>query len=203
MGTAVARAKIEHWANRAMPLNPAFTKMISVWLFSLMTALGAFISIPLPFTPVPLTLQTLWVLLSGACLGKGGGAASQILYILMGSVGFPIWSGGAMGLSRLWGPTGGYLLAFPLAAWTVGAIMEAGSHPTCRRALAAMGLGSLIIYALGLFQLSVWLHCTLRQGLILGILPFLPGDLIKIAAAVLICRKAGFVAFPNPTEIRE
>jgi biotin transport system substrate-specific component len=81
--------------------------------------------------------------------------------------------------------------------------MEAESHPTCRRALAAMGLGSLIIYTLGLLQLSVWLDCTLRQGLMLGVLPFLPGDLIKIAAAVLICRKAGFVAFANPTEIRE
>ncbi len=198
MGTVAARAKIEHWANGAIPLNPAFSKMISVWLFSLMTALGAFVSIPLPFTPVPFTLQTLWVLLSGACLGKGGGVASQILYILMGSVGLPIWSGGAMGLSRLWGPTGGYLLAFPLAAWVVGAIMETESRPAGRRALAAMGLGSLIIYTLGLLQLSIWLHCSLRQGLMLGVLPFLPGDLIKVAAAVLICRKAGFCCISKP-----
>ena len=197
MGKVVAGAGVEDWASGAVPLSFAVSNMIGVWLFSLMTALGASISIPLPFTPVPLTLQTLLVLLSGACLGKGGGAASQTLYILMGALGMPIWAGGAVGLSRLWGPTGGYLLAFPLAAWVVGAMMDRESHTASRRALAAMGLGSVIIYALGLFQLSIWLHCSLRQGLMLAVLPFLPGDLIKIGAAVLLCRKVGRCWIPE------
>jgi biotin transporter BioY len=76
-------------------------------------------------------------------------------------------------------------------------MMDRGSHTASRRALAAMGLGSVIIYALGLFQLSIWLHCSLRQGLMLAVLPFLLGDLIKIGAAVLLCRKVGRCWIPE------
>lgn len=191
MEIGVSREGVGHWWERRLPFPSTVSTAIGVGIFSLITGLGAFIYIPLPFTPVPLTLQTFFVLLSGAFLGKRGGALSQGLYLLMGSIGLPMWAGGAWGLSRLWGPTGGYLLAFPMAAWVVGLILEREDPPPWGKIWGAMALGSLIIYALGLVQLSIWLHCGLMKGLMLGVLPFLPGDMIKLALAGLISRKMG------------
>jgi len=189
MEIGTGKERVGHWWERGLAFPSPVSMAVRVGSFSLMTCLGAFIYIPLPFTPVPLTLQTLFVLLSGAFLGKRGGALSQGFYILMGSIGLPIWAGGGSGLSRLWGPTGGYLLAFPMAAWIVGLILEGEDPPAWGRIWAAMALGSLMIYGLGLVQLSVWLHCGLKRALVLGVLPFLPGDLVKLAVAGLICRK--------------
>jgi len=189
MDLYMAKSEARYWARRALPLPRAVGKAMGIGAFSLMTALGAFVYIPLPFTPVPLTFQTFFALLSGAFLGKGGGALSQGVYILMGSMGLPIWAGGASGLSRLFGPTGGYLLGFPLAAWMVGLILEYGERPNWCKILAAMGLGSLMIYGLGILQLSLVLHWGLKKALTLGVLPFLPGDLIKVALASLVCRR--------------
>jgi len=191
METAGVEKQVARWWEKELPFTAAAHLAFGVGIFSLVTALGAFVCIPLPFTPVPLTLQTFFVLLSGALLGRRGGALAQGLYILMGSLGFPIWAGGAVGLSRLWGPTGGYLLAFPLAAWVVGRILEGEDSPSWGRIWAAFALGSVLIYALGLTQLSIWLHCGLRKAVTLGVLPFLPGDLIKLALAGLLYRRGG------------
>lgn len=92
--------------------------------FALLTALSAQIVIPLPFTPVPITGQTFAVLLSGAALGAGAGAASQGLYVLLGAVGLPFYAGGASGWTVVTGATGGYLVGFIVAAWVVGVLAE-------------------------------------------------------------------------------
>jgi len=188
MARAVGKWEAERWEEGAFPIGWAAGKVMGILAFSLMTALGAIVYLPLPFTPVPLTLQTFSVLLAGAFLGKRGGALSQGTYILMAGLGLPIWAGGGSGFCRLWGPTGGYLLAFPLAAWVVGLVME-GEEPHRARILAAMVLGSCLIYFLGLFQLSLWNHWGLKKALVLGVLPFCLGDLVKLIAASLVYQR--------------
>jgi biotin transport system substrate-specific component len=189
MARAVGKWEAERWEEGAFPIRWVAGKVMGVLAFSLMTALGAFVYLPLPFTPVPLTLQTFSVFLAGAFLGKGGGALSQGTYILMASLGLPIWAGGGSGLCRLWGPTGGYLLAFPLAAWVVGLVMEGEDRPDWPKVLAAMASGCLMIYFLGVFQLSLWNHWGWKRALMLGLLPFCPGDLVKLIAASLVYQR--------------
>jgi len=189
------KQELGHWWEKELPFPPAAHLAIGVGIFSLGTALGAFVWIPLPFTPVPLTLQTLFVLLSGAFLGSRGGAFAQGFYILMGSLGLPVWAGGGAGLARLWGPTGGYLLAFPLSAWVVGRMLEGEDSPSWTKIWAAFALGSTVIYLLGLAQLSIWLHCDLKKAATLGVLPFLPGDLLKMALASLLYRRGSRIWF--------
>ncbi len=189
MARAVGKWEAERWEEEAFPIRWVVGKVMGVLAFSLMTALGAFVYLPLPFTPVPLTLQTFSVLLAGAFLGKGGGALSQGTYILMAGLGLPIWAGGGSGFCRLWGPTGGYLLAFPVAAWVVGLMVEGEDRPDWPKVLAAMASGCFMIYFLGLFQLSLWNHWGWKRALMLGLLPFCPGDLVKLIAASLVYQR--------------
>jgi biotin transport system substrate-specific component len=147
------------------------------------TALAAQVAIPLPWTPVPITGQTFAVLLTGAVLGARRAFLAQALYLLEGALGLPVFAGGAAGVLKLVGPTGGYLMAFPFAAAAVGALCERGWDRRFGSMLAAMLLGSTVFFALGLLQLSRFVpgSTLLAQGL----LPFLPGDLIKSSLAAL------------------
>src|SRR3712207_1750584 len=94
--------------------------MIFAALFAALTAACAWFKVPLPFTPVPITLQTLAVLLSGAMLGAYYGALSMIIYLILGAIGLPVFAGGGSGFGSLLGPTGGYLLSYPIASFVVG-----------------------------------------------------------------------------------
>ncbi len=152
-----------------------------VLAFSLVTALSAQIVIPLPFSPVPLTGQTFGVLLSGALLGPRLGAIAMLLYLAEGVCGLPFFAGGTAGPARLLGPTGGYLLAYPLAAWITGALVVRGWDRRPLLMLAAMLLGSLVIFALGAVQLSHFVGA--RNAVPMGVLPFLPGDVLKALLA--------------------
>src|SRR3989344_147601 len=98
--------------------------MIFAALFAALTGAVAWFKIPLPFTPVPITLQTLVVLLSGAMLGPYYGALSMILYIIVGSLGLPVFAGGSSGIGALLGPTGGYLFSYPFASFVIGKMLE-------------------------------------------------------------------------------
>lgn len=149
------------------------------------TLMGALaqISIPLPFTPVPITGQTLGVLLVGALLGSRRGAAAMLLYLAEGAAGLPVFSEARSGATMLVGPTGGYLLAFPIAAFAVGWLSERGWDRQFFTAAAAMLIGSVIIYAGGLTVLSYYVG--LERAIPLGMLPFLPGDTIKLIVAAL------------------
>ena len=151
--------------------------------FSLFVALAAQIKITLPFTPVPITGQTLGVLLTGAVLGSRRGALALLLYLFEGAVGLPVFSPSVVlppGLGRLIGPTGGYLLAYPLAAGLVGLLAERGWDRKLPLAALAMLLGNLVIYAFGVAWLA-WFVGSLQTALFQGMLPFIPGDLFKIA----------------------
>ena len=153
--------------------------------FSLLTALSA--QIVIPIGPVPITGQTFAVLLTGALLGSRLGALAMIAYLLEGASGLPFFSGGTAGLLHLLGPTGGYLVAFPAAAFITGAFAEQGWDRTFLRAVAAMAIGSIVIILCGWLWFSYLTHTSPLVAFQLTVLKFIPGDVIKIllAAAVL------------------
>lgn len=158
--------------------------------FSIFTALCAHISFLLPFTPVPVTLQTLAVLLTGAALGSRRGGLALLAYLAEGAAGLPVFSPippGPGGIAALLGFTGGYLWSFPIAAFVTGLLSERRLDRSFLTSALAMLPGTLIIYAIGVPWLAVVLHLDLLTALKLGMVPFIPGDLLKliIAAAVL------------------
>ncbi|WP_243094278.1 biotin transporter BioY [Thermus thalpophilus] len=159
---------------------------------SLFVALTAQVAIPLPFTPVPLTLQTLGILLVGAALGSRLGFLALLAYLLEGAMGLPVFAGGTGGVARILGPTGGFLLAFPLAAGLVGLLVERfGLDRSFFGTLLAMLLGNALLYLVGLPWLGAWLvgvgKFTGMGGLLaMGLFPFLPGDLVKAVLAALL-----------------
>ena len=147
--------------------------------------------IVLPWTPVPITLQTLGVLMAGVLLGRGWGAVSVALYLALGIAGVPWFTGWAGGLAHLAGPTGGYLIGFILAALFVGYVTD--KYVAARRIgplFALMLFASLVlVYVPGVLQLKLWLNLVLgnpvtwTQALNLGAVPFIAGDVLKVAAA--------------------
>ncbi len=158
--------------------------------FSLFTALCAHISFPLPFTPVPVTLQTLAVLLTGAALGSRRGGLALLLYLAEGAAGLPVFSpipSGPGGIAALLGITAGYLWSFPIAAFVTGWLCERQLDRSILTSALAMLPGTLITYLIGVSWLAVALHLDAGTAIKLGMLPFIPGDLLKllIAAALL------------------
>jgi len=150
--------------------------------FSLLTAAAAQVVVPLPFTPVPLTGQTFAVLLTGALLGPRLGALAMLAYLFEGAAGLPFFRGGAGGVGHFSGATAGYLLAFPAAAYVTGLLAERGWDRRYVPAAAAMALGSFVILACG----WAWLALMFKGGaeaFRLGVAPFLPGDVLKVALA--------------------
>jgi biotin transport system substrate-specific component len=156
--------------------------------FALLTALGAFVRIPLPFTPVPVTLQTFFVLAAGIYLGSRDAAVSQLGYLAMGAVGLPVFAGGGAGLGHFLGVTGGYLIAFPIAAALVGAALRPGD--SVARATVVCVAATLLILALGALGVAASLNVGAERALALGVLPFLPGGAVKVAAAVALVARA-------------
>ena len=167
-------------------------ELVLVIIFGTLMALYARIAIYLPFTAVPITGQTLGVLLTGALLGSRRGALAMVAYLGEGFVGLPVFAGGTsawslsvLGEPVIAGPTAGYLFSYPLAAFLVGFLAERGWDRRFWRALAAMMVGEITIYAIGLPWLALFVGPA--QALPLGLLPFIPGDIVKLllAAAVL------------------
>ena len=169
--------------NRDLIASSVLRKVLGVGLFVLLTSLGAFVRIPLPWTPVPITLQTFFVVLSGLILGGTLGIVSEVSYLAIGALGLPLFAGALGGLAVLAGPTGGYLMAFPIAAWVVGRI-GCREKTSWLRAFVALIAGTIVIYLLGVSQLTFVLHTSWAKGFQLGALPFLPGDALKIVAAL-------------------
>ncbi len=159
----------------------SWAKPILLVLFSLLTALSAHIAISLPFTPVPITGQTFVVLLSGLLLGRKLGALAQLVYLVEGLAGLPVFAKGACCLSTLLGPSGGYLLAFPVAAFVVGVLAEHGWDRRPIKIMLAMLAGNLCIYAVGVAVLARFVG--MEQAFSLGVVPFLSGDVLKLLLA--------------------
>lgn len=153
--------------------------------FSLLTALAA--QVVIPIGPIPITGQTFAVLLTGALLGSRLGTMAMIAYLVEGASGLPFFSGGHAGLLHIMGPTGGYLIAFPAAAYITGAFAEHGWDRRFLTAAAAMAVGSAVIMLSGWAWFSVVMHTSPMLTLYATVIKFIPGDIVKIslAAAVL------------------
>ena len=168
-------------------------QIASVLFVAGLTAAAAQISFPLPFTQVPFTLQPMVVLLGGATLGARLGAISQVLYLMAGIAGLPVFAASATlppGPFRLLGPTGGYLMAYPLAAFVTGYLAERGYDRRYVTSLVAMAAGLVVVYAFGASWLAWFAHTLtgsaavgFTAALTTGIYPFILPDFIKLAAA--------------------
>ncbi|MFA7289301.1 MAG: biotin transporter BioY [Melioribacteraceae bacterium] len=150
--------------------------------FSVLTFLSAQVAVPVQ--PVPFTLQTLLVVLSGAFLGSKNGAASQALYLLVGAIGIPVFAAFTGGFVKFFGPTGGYLLSFPFAAFLTGYIIE--KFNTKFAVIAAIVLANVLILVVGSLYLSVFFGGNISQSFMSGLLIFSIWDVIKISAAISI-----------------
>jgi biotin transport system substrate-specific component len=159
------------------------TDVVLVLTGSALVALSAQLVIRLPFSPVPITGQTFAVLLVGFVLGSQRGALSLALYLLEGIMGLPVFAGGGAGLPWLFGPSGGYLLGFVLAAGLVGGLAERGFDRKFFTTMIAFACGMLAIYIIGALWLSN--YTGWQASLQTGVLPFLPGDLFKAILAAL------------------
>ncbi len=164
--------------------------MILVALFAAITSVLALLpAIPLPFSPVPITFQVLGVFLAGAILGPRLGFLSQLVYLLLGSVGLPVFAGGSAGFSVILGPTGGYLIGFPIAAFLCGLLIEYSEQKKLGPKLAYIGAliaGLFAIYCIGTLQLSLVLDMDLSKAFLVGSLPYIPLDAFKILVAFAI-----------------
>lgn len=163
----------------------AWARPFAMLGFTLLTALAAQARVPLPFTPVPLTLQVLPVLLAGAALGRGYGAGSQLLYLGLGAAGLPVFAATG-GATLLLDPTAGYLAGFPAAAWLVGHFAREGGAP---RRFAVMAAALVPIYALGAAHLALVLHTTPGTAFLLGVAPFVAADLAKAGVAAALAAR--------------
>jgi len=150
--------------------------------FSVLTALSAQVAVPTQ--PVPFTLQTMLVLLSGAFLGSRNGAYSQILYLVIGVIGVPVFAGFTFGVAKLFGPTGGYLLTFPFAAFLVGYILEKKNNSFL--IILSFIAGQLLIFLAGAIYLSVFIGGDFSKAFFSGAIIFSVWDIIKTVAAFSI-----------------
>jgi len=153
---------------------------------SFLVALSAQIAVPLPFSPVPVTFQTLVVLLAGAVLGSRLGALSVLVYLTEGLVGLPFFAKGAAGFAYFRGVTGGYLCGFIVAAFVVGLLVEKGDGRKMSTAIFAMGVGNVVIYVFGIAWLQGVLNITTSKALLLGLYPFILGDVYKLGVGAVI-----------------
>lgn len=178
--------------------NPSARSLPMAWPLSLLigallVALSAQVAFPVPFSPVPMTLQGLAVILVGGLFGAAAGAGALVLYLVAGAFGAPVFALGSSGLARLLGPTGGYLLAFPVAAIVAGQVARRGQ-------LGRSLLGALL--AMFVIHLGGWAQLTLLTGqaeraVALGVTPFLLQDLLKVVLAGLVLWRAHHAVRPS------
>jgi len=180
-------ATLARGSDLTMPMRVA-----AVLFVTALTAAAAQISIPLPFTPVPFTLQPMVVLLGGAALGSRLGMSSQVLYLFLGLAGLPVFAASPVlpqGFARLLGPTGGYLLSYPFAAFAAGWLAERSFDRRYLTSLLAMAAGLSIVFACGVAWLA-WFAQPAPAGLSValrtGLVPFLGADAIKVALAATV-----------------
>jgi biotin transport system substrate-specific component len=164
------------------------TRALTILVAAGALALASQFAMPLPGTPVPLTLQPFVVVLTGLLLGPMDGAIAMIVYLAAGAIGLPVFAPiGAPGIARLFGPTGGYLIAYPIAAAVAG-MFGAGRRSFVTRALAAEA-GILVLYVGGLAQLAL-ISGSFARGAVIGVLPFVAADAVKALAAAGFSRRS-------------
>jgi biotin transport system substrate-specific component len=157
--------------------------MVLASLMAALTAVGAYIYIPIG--PVPVVLTNLFVLLAGLLLGSRWGLASVAIYLMIGAMGIPVFAGGKGGLVHFLGPTGGYLLGFALAAWMVG-FMSERLRGSIFHDVISVSVGALAIYGLGIPWLKWMTGMSWSRSLLVGLVPFVVGDILKASGAVML-----------------
>ncbi len=160
-------------------------RLTKVALFAALTAVGAQVSIPIG--EVPITLQVLFVLLSGLLLDPKSALLSQIFYLFLGALGFPVFAGFKGGFAHLYGPTAGYLWAFPLSAFLVSYLCFGKRGYLFKVLVALSGVG--LIYLLGWFRLGIFLNGNFFKAFQIGVLPFVGIDIVKALVAVAVAEK--------------
>ena len=168
--------------------NKTIDAVIGVTFFIIATALGAYIRIPVPGTPVPITLQTFFVVLSGAVLGSRLGLFSQAGYIILGAIGMPIFQGYTFGFAHILGPTGGYLIGFMAASFLTGKMLE-GESRNLFKITASFLMGNAVLYTLGILWLMLIYRISLLNAVMIGVLPFFTIELAKIFLAAVVYSK--------------
>lgn len=180
--------------DRLHPLSAphvAWNTVLSLVASTALVAICAHISVPLGFTPVPVTMQTFAVLLLGLLFGPGAAFACLALYLLEGALGLPMFSPhGLGGIAQLLGPTGGYLLSYPFAAALASVLYRRGGR-SFLSALAGAGLASLVILGGGFAWLALLTHTKFSVVFSQSVAPFLPGDAVKVVAAAACARMLG------------
>lgn len=176
---------MERILKKEIVLDKTACRTIGVSVFVILTSLGAFVRIPLPFSPVPITLQTFFVLLSGAVLGAGLGSLAQLSYVLLGIAGIPIFTSAGSGLLYLFGPTGGYLLGFVLASLLIGKFIRYAKD-NLFFIFALFSIADFLLLACGVIWLKIIFGYSLKKLLFIGFIPFIPGDLFKALLASII-----------------
>ena len=173
-----------------MPIMPArvSAKAALACLFAALACVGAYIALPLPISPAPLVLSNLFAILGGLLLGPAWGSLSVLLYLAIGALGFPVFSGGRGGLAHLAGPTGGYLVGYLAGALLAGFIAR-------KRGLLRSALGSVLgfasILAIGATALKLFNGLSWGKAIAVGVLPFMIGDGIKAALSAIVASKLG------------
>jgi biotin transport system substrate-specific component len=179
-------------ADRLIPVQGWAGELLRLAAANLTLVLCARIAIPLPWTPVPITGQTFGLLLAAVALGSRRSAVVAALYLFEGAAGLPVFAFGAAGLAAFAGPTGGYLLAYPVAAFATGWLVERGGASRTWKLVGALLAGEAVIFAGGCAWLGAFLmasaHVPWTAALTEGALPFLPGELLKIALLVTAVR---------------
>jgi biotin transport system substrate-specific component len=186
---------LRSWAFHGVVEDRRARYALGVVAFALATAFGAQVAVTLPWTPVPVTMQPLLVVLAGVVLGPRLGALSLGAYVIVGALGAPVFSNGGAGLAWLFGPTGGYLLAAPVAAFVAGAV--SGRDGGSGRLLAGLVLGVATLYVGGVAQLLALTGQDLGTVLAMGVVPFLVGDATKIGVAFFGVQAVRFARRPR------
>jgi len=167
-----------------MPMEKLMRTVLAS-LMAALTAVGAYLHVPIG--PVPIVLSGLFVLLSGLLLGSRWGLASMALYLLVGAIGMPVFAGGKGGFPHFFGPTGGYLFGYVLAAWLTGALSER-FRGLLMGDIFAVVAGSIAIYLLGVPWLKFVTQMSWTKALVVGMVPFLIGDAVKASVALGLAR---------------
>lgn len=179
---------------KSRPSNLLQTREIPfIGMFAALTAIFSYIQIPLPFSPVPITAQTLAVMLAGSILSPLSAFLSMVVFLLLGIIGLPVFAGGASGIGTFLGPTGGFLMSWPFASLVMAQMVKRVKSGFFSIFLINVFGGIVIIYTIGVLYLARAAHLSLPAALIAGALPFIPGDLIKAfisTTIVLALRKA-------------
>ncbi len=172
---------------RSYSLQYALVKTFAVIVFVFLTALGAYIRIPLWFTPVPVTLQTFFVLLGACILGRYLGFLSQTIYIILGVLGISLFTNNGSGIYYLLGPTAGYLLGFLIVSVFIGIVLP--KQKSFKSVFFVFSAASLLILACGALWLKIIFRISFFHSLILGALPFVAGDTVKSLIASVFYMK--------------